>query len=589
VRYLLVMFRLRIGFISSIVSLAIVASCSGYQQRRSSSNPFENFVEDYFQAAFEFSPTNAVGQGFHAYDGRIELRNEAAYQARLAGQQGFRLRLDRLMPQLQTANEKIDATMISNDIDSDLLQLQTLQSWRHNPMGYVGLPGSAIDAMMKRDFAPALQRLENATERLEGVPAILQAMRDNVSNPPKEFTDIAIQIAAGSVSYFKNDVAIWAKSSAGGDQDALARFTAANTAAIAAMEKAAAWLKDTLLPQSKGNFAIGADNFARQLLVEEMVDIPLARLLQIGEANLAKDAEQFVAVAKTINATQTPAEVMTHLSDEHPTAASLISDAKGTLAAAREFLISHHIVTLPTELPLSVEETPPYARNGTFASMDTPGAFETKATTAFYYVTPPEADWSDQQRDEHLRLYNPPVMKIITVHEAFPGHYTQFIYSKQFPTKARRLLGASSNVEGWAHYTEQMMIDEGFGDGDAKLRLAQLSEALLRDCRFIVGIKLHTEGWTVEQGAKFFHEACFQENANAFQEARRGAYNPTYLYYTLGKLQFLKLRDDVKAARAAKGQAFSLQEFHDSIMREGPLPLKLLRTILLPGDNSPSL
>ena len=177
-------------------------------------------------------------------------------------------------------------------------------------------------------------------------------------------------------------------------------------------------------------------------------------------------------------------------------------------------------------------------------------------------------------------------MDIITIHEAFPGHYIQFLNAKKYPTKVRKLYTCGTNVEGWAHYCEQMVVDEGYGNGDPKYRLAQLHEALLRDCRYVVGIKLHTAGWTVEQGKRFFVEEGFIEPEVGFQEARRGTYNPTYLYYTLGKLQILKLRADYKKA---KGADFNLQKFHDDFVRQGGLPIKLIRRIMLPGDKGPSL
>jgi uncharacterized protein (DUF885 family) len=223
---------------------------------------------------------------------------------------------------------------------------------------------------------------------------------------------------------------------------------------------------------------------------------------------------------------------------------------------------------------------------GSFASMDTPGAYETKATEAYYYVTPPERDWDAKHVEEHLRAYNRAASAVITVHEAFPGHYLQFIYAKQFPTKTRKLLAASSNSEGWAHYSEQMMVEEGFGGGDPKIHLAQLSAALLRDCRYVVGIQLHTRGMSVEDGAKCFIDQAFQEPANAYEESRRGAYNPTYLYYTLGKLQIYKLREDYQRAM---GEKYTLQGFHDAFVKQGPLPIKLLRQVLLPGDTTPTL
>jgi uncharacterized protein (DUF885 family) len=288
-----------------------------------------------------------------------------------------------------------------------------------------------------------------------------------------------------------------------------------------------------------------------------------------------------VETAKQIDPVKPPAEVMKLISEDHPIEADLIPFARRTVEGVYQFILDKKIISVPSKVRPIVTETPPYARSGTFASMDTPGPYEKKAPEAFYYITPPEKGWSPQHRQEHLRLFNAPVMDMITIHEAYPGHYVQFLYAKQFPTKTRKLTFASSNAEGWAHYAEQMMVEEGFGGGDPKIRLAQLSEALLRDCRYIVGISLHTRGMTVEEGAKFFAQKGFQEAANAYEEARRGAYNPTYLYYTLGKLQIYKLREDYKMA---KGVKYSLQAFHDDFVRQGSIPIKLVRRILLPGS-----
>jgi hypothetical protein len=453
-------------------------------------------------------------------------------------------------------------------------------------MNYVSLPGAAVDNLMKRNFAPPADRLRSIVSRLKGVPAMIAAMKRNIDNPPHEFTDLSFRMAHGSVGFFRNEIANWAKDAAGGDTGLLQEFNAANGAAADALDDAANWLEKTLLPVSKGKYAIGPENFARKLLYEEMVDTPVDRLLAIGEENLEKDYNAFIETARRIDPSRKPADVMKSLSNEHPTEASLIPDAKETVEGIVQFIRDKKVISIPSEVRPTITETPPYARSGTFASMDTPGPYETRATEAFYYVTPPEKDWDARHKEEHLRVYNPPVMNIITVHEAYPGHYIQFLNAKQFPTKTRKLVACGTNAEGWAHYSEQMVLEEGFGNGDPRLRLAQLEEALLRDARYIVGIKLHTAGWTVEQGAQFFEEKAFQEPANAYEEARRGAYNPTYLYYTLGKLQIYKLREDYRKAR---GSSYTLQGFHDEFVRQGSIPIKVIRRILLPGDHGLAL
>ena len=542
---------------------------------------FLGVEEEYWKLWLQANPSIATGAGVHDYDAMLEDYSAAAIQAREAELARTLDRLQRLRG--MTAGEVLDGEIIRSAIRAEILESQEVQSWKRNPMMYVGTPGGAIDGLMKRDFAPKKKRLELVVSRLVEVPRMMASMKANVTNPPREFTDLAIRMASGSVGFYKESVAAWAKDAAGGDPRLLGWFGKANAEAIAAMEDAAKWLKADLLPRSKGSFAIGAELFAKKLKYEEMVDTSLDRLLAIGEANLAKDYKAFVETARLISPKKTPAQVMADISNDHPTEADLIPATRRTLAGIRQFLVDKKIIDLPNELFPKVEETPPYARSGSFASMDTPGAYETKATEAFYYVTPPEKEWDAKHKEEHLRLYNKPVMDIITVHEVFPGHFTQFIFANQFPTKTRKLYSSSSNAEGWAHYAEQMMVEEGFGNRDPKLKLAQLSEALLRDCRYVVGIKLHTQGMTVAEGAKVFVEKGFQEPANAYEEARRGAYNPTYLYYTLGKLQVYKLREDY---RKAKGTAFNLARFHADFVKQGAIPIKLIRRILLGAEGA---
>lgn len=582
---------LRIARTSALVfSIAAIAACnesgtgSATDATAAVSTPFGRFADVYFDSLFASQPSYGTSAGFHQYDDKVEDLSAAAVGRRIVTLHGFQSQLDSLKAGAMTPDDSIDAAMIDGAIKSELQQLEELQVWKTNPMFYVGTPGNAVDLLMKRNFAPPAERLKSLTTRLRGVPKMIAAMKANVSNPAKEFTDLAIRIAGGSVGFFRNDVATWAKGAAGSDSAALKAFSAANDSAAAALDDAAKWLKSDLLPRSKGGYAIGSKAFSDKLLYDEMVDIPLDRLLALGEANLERDYKAFVATAQEVAPGKTPAEAMASIEAEHPPVDSLISAAKATIEGSRQFLIDKKIVDVPSEVRPTIMETPPYARSGSFASMDTPGAYEAKATEAFYYVTPPEKDWDRNHVEEHMRLFNPSVMNIITVHEAYPGHYLQFLYGKQFPTKTRKLLYASSNAEGWAHYAEQMMIEEGFGNRDPKTRLAQLSEALLRDCRWVVGIREHTMGMSVDEGAKkYFVDKCFQTPANAYEEARRGAYNPTYLYYTLGKLQIYKLRSDYQKA---KGSAYTLRDFHNEFVRQGSLPIKLIRRIMLPGDTT---
>ncbi|MBC8165955.1 MAG: DUF885 domain-containing protein, partial [Bryobacteraceae bacterium] len=405
-------------------------------------------------------------------------------------------------------------------------------------------------------------------------------------DPPREFTDLSIRIIRGSVPFFRDTMPEWAKTAAGSDTTLIQEFSDANRKVVGALEVIAEHLQQNVIPLSSGKYAIGANSFSKKLQYEEMVDTPLDKLLEIGEARLDQDYRAFIETAKIVAPGRSPSEAVNVLNSDHPTEGNLMQYASATLESVRKFVVDHKIVSIPSEDRAKVMPTPPYARSGSFASMDTPGPYESSAREAFYYVTPTEADWTPQHKAEHLKLYNRSVMDLITIHEAYPGHFVQFLYAKQFPTKTRKLTACGTNAEGWAHYTEQMMVEEGFGNKDPKIRLAQLAEALVRDARYVAGIKLHTAGWTVAEATKLFVDKAFMEQANAFEEARRGTYNPTYLYYTLGKLQIYKLREDYKRV---KGSSYSLGQFHSEFVKQGAIPIPMIRRILLPGDNSPGL
>jgi uncharacterized protein (DUF885 family) len=564
------------------IRIAIAAVCTAFflpaASLRAAAAPdvgFSRFVDEYFDARFDFSPTDGTSAGLHQYDTKMPDRSRTRIERRIGELKSELSKLTAFDRARLSFDDGIDAAALEGAIRSELLTLETLRPWENNPMSYAGVTGAAVDSLIKRDFAPASERLRSVTARIRAVPQICEVAKANVKNPPKEFTTIAIGMAKGSAGFLEGGLATWARDAAAGHPELEASFRDANTKAVRAVRDFAAWLEKDLLPRSHGAYAIGAANFAAKLKYDEMVDAPLSEILARGEANLAKDYAAFVDTARKIDPSRRPAEVMKSLSDDHPTAEELIPFVAKRLEAARQFLVDKRIVTIPSEVRPKVVETPPFARIGSFASMDTPGAYETKATEAYYYVTPVEPEWDANHREEHLRLYNATSVSMFNVHEVWPGHYLQFLNAPKFATRTRKLLFCGTNAEGWAHYAEQMMVDEGFGDGDPKIRLAQLQSALLRDCRYVVGIKLHTQGMTVEDGAKVFVEKGFQEPANGFAEARRGAFNPTYLYYTLGKLEIQKLRDDYRSRTGA-----SLREFHDAFVALGGLPIPLVRRLI---------
>ncbi|HEY0098588.1 MAG TPA: DUF885 family protein, partial [Pyrinomonadaceae bacterium] len=394
----------------------------------------------------------------------------------------------------------------------------------------------------------------------------------------------AIAQVDGSIDYFRTVVPQMFERAGGGRLPAARRaeFEATNASVVSALASFRDWLRAELLPRSNGDYAIGAENYRRKLLYEEMVETPLARLINEGERELRRTQNEMREVAEEIARGRDVLSVIRSLGREHPSGDGLVGETRAELDRIRAFVRTQNILTPPARENLQVAETPAYARSTSFASMDTPGAFERVATEAYYYVTPPDPAWDARRREEHLSFYNRYSLPIVSIHEVYPGHYYQLLAARQTASRVRAVFGSASFIEGWAHYSEQMMLEEGFGGNNPKLRLAQLQAALSRLCRYLVGLKMHTQGMTYEQGTEFFMREGYMERANAEREARRGTLDPTYLVYTLGKMEILKLRE---AYRERTGASFRLGEFHDRLLAYGSPPVRILRMALL-GDAS---
>jgi uncharacterized protein (DUF885 family) len=338
------------------------------------------------------------------------------------------------------------------------------------------------------------------------------------------------------------------------------------------------------------HYALGRDRCIKLLDYGEMVVLPPERLLDLGMEELKRKQKVFEETAKQIDPARKAIDVFKEIQKDHPTAQNLIPDTAKDLEMIRQFVLDHKIITIPSNVRAHVAETPQFMRATSFASMDTPGPFETKATEAFYYVTPVESNWPAAQQEEWLTAFNYYTTDIVSIHEAYPGHYIQFLcLNASRATKLEKIFNSYAFTEGWAHYTEQMMVDEGFGkdstgkDGSrgAKYLLAQTDEALLRICRLCVSIRMHCQNMSVDEATKFFQENAYYEEKPARQEAIRGTFDPEYLYYTLGKLQIFKLREDYRQQEGAK---FSLRKFHDEMLRHGSPPIRLLREVLLQNE-----
>jgi uncharacterized protein (DUF885 family) len=545
---------------------------------------FAKLADRYFtDAVFRFDPVSATSAGFHRYDSLLPSGARTEIDEEIAVLKKVLAEVRQFDPKGLSATAADDRELVLSQIQGTLLELEQIRPWENNPDTYSSGTSNAIFVIMSRSFAPPAERLKAAIARERLIPRVLESARQNLENPPKIYTEVALEQLPGIVSFFEKDVPLAFGQVT--DKALLADFRKSNRGVIDALNSYAQYLKTDVLPRSKGDFRIGAENYRKKLLYDEMVDTPLDRLLEIGFENLRHNQAEFQRVAAQIDAKRSAAEILHDLEKDHPAPDNLLDTFRGVLGGLKEFITEHHIVTIPSPVLPILQETPPFERALTTASMDTPGPYESVAKEAFFNVTLPEANWPKEQVEEHMEGFNRGTVISTAVHEVYPGHYTQFLWIKQAPTQVRKLIGCSSNAEGWAHYTEQMMLDEGYGSGDLKLRLGQLQDALLRNARYIVGIEMHTGRMTYEQGIDFFVKEGYQTRANGERETKRGTSDPTYLYYTLGKLQILKLREDYKKL---KGDKFTLQEFHDSLLKQGYPPLKIARRALL-GDDSPVL
>lgn len=550
---------------------------------------FDRLTEEFLAGYLAARPMQAVSLGLHRYDGQLGDFSRVAVEAERRRLHEFDARLavvpaDRLNP-----SHQLDLRLLILAVRQSLFSIEEAGDYDRNPMTYAG--ALDVNVYLKRDFAPLAERLRSIVAVEKQASALFAAARANLVDPlPRPKVTLAITIARGAADFLANDLVAAVRSVGDQDPTLLAEFRDVNTAAIYELSSYATYLEEERLPKSTAEFALGPERYQRFLAVSEAVTLPPERILEIGLETLRREQAAFAAAARVIDPDKPAIEVFKAIQRDHPTAENLISDTKKNLGTIRQYLLDKQIITVPSEVRATVAETPTYLRATSFASMDTPGPFETKGAEAYYYVTPVEPHWPDQEKEEWLTAFNHYTSDVVSIHEAYPGHYVQFLHLNASPvSRVQKIFGSYAFIEGWAHYCEQMLLDDGFGSNNsgqppqdavtaAKFRLAQSDEALLRICRLCVSVMMHTQGMTVEEGAKFFQDNCYYEPKPAMQEAMRGTYDPGYLFYTLGKLQLLKLREDYKAQ---EGDGYTLKKFNDAVTDHGMPPVRFLREILL--------
>jgi uncharacterized protein (DUF885 family) len=541
------------------------------------SEPLAALADKYWTDRMIEQPDWATVLGIHDYDARLRDLSPATVQKNIANFVAWEKRLAAVDDKALPLEDAIDLQSLRLDVRSTLVWYQVTRQWQRQPRLYPSTAINSVYVIVKRSFASAEERLRSVIAREEQIPQLLRAARQNLTQVPRIGIELALEELPSNIEFLQKD-AVQAFAVVA-DPALKKRLATATDGAVRALGDYGEWLKRDLLPSAKPDFAIGRDAFVQKLAADEMIAEPLDDVLAAGEAELKRLHDAFIATAKQIDPKKSTEEVQQGVLANHPKQDTLIADVQARLAGLRTFLLDKGIVTVPSPVLPIVQESPPFMRAFTLASMDTPGPYEHRATEAYYNVTLPSPKMSATEAESYMRgAFSRPVIELTSIHEAYPGHYLQFQWMPKMRSKTRKLYSCSSNVEGWAHYTEQMMVDEGIGGGDPKVRLAQIEEALLRATRYVAGIRMHTRGMTLPEAVDLFVRVGMQSRPVAEMEAKRGTEDPTYLYYTWGKLQILKLRDQYKQKLGAQ---YSLRKFHDAFLAEGAIPLPLVRRALL--------
>ena len=525
------------------------------------------FLEDFFR----LNPDFAVYQGRHDFDGQLPDWSEAGLRARadlLTGAIARAKAFDTASLSKQDAFERDYLVAVAQ---GNLFWLTDADSPHRNPAFYIGSLDPNV--YITRHYADAPTRMRATLAFLRKVPAAAGQIRANLRMPmPLSFINFGKAGFEGFADYYAND----AKAAFADVQDPAlqAEFAQAADAAAQAMKQTADWIEAGRAGATQ-DFALGAERFSRMLAATEMVTTPLDQLEAIGEADLRRNQDALKAACASFAPGQDIPACMAKMNADKPEGGPVL-EARRQLPVLRDFVIARDLVTIPGTEQALVEESPPYNRQNS-AYIDPPGPYE-HGIPSVYYISPPDPSWSPEVQAAFIPGKKD--LLFTSIHEVMPGHFLQFLHANRSPSIFGRVFVGYAFAEGWAHYAEEMMWDAGFNEGDAETHVGQLSNALLRNCRFLSAIRLHSGRMTQDQSEQMFKDECYQDEGNARQQAARGTYDPAYLNYTLGKLMIRKLRDDWVAGHGGRA---GWKAFHDQFLSYGGPPVPLVRQQMMGG------
>ncbi len=572
---------MRIKLAASVAALALGGALMGCSPGASTGNgqtaaapaakpadDWAKFRDGFIEGWFRIDPANAVYQGRHDFDGGLGDWSAAG-----------------LKRQGDFLHQAIDKAAAFKDLKPDqaferdylvqvakgkLFWLEDADQPHTNPQWYVNA-GLDPNVYVARNYADAPTRMKALTAFLQKIPAAAGNIKANLKAPmPLSYVDFGKAAFDGFADYYSGDAV---KAFAGVKDDAAQKQLAdAAKAASAAMRDLGAWTEAQRATATQG-FALGADKFSRMVSATEGVDTPLAQLEAAGVADLKRNQAALAEACGKFAPNQTITACMAKMNANKPEGGP-VAEARRQIPTLRKFVVDHDLLTIPGTEQALVEESPPYNRQNS-AYIDPPGPFD-KGVPSVYYISPPDPSWTKAVQDAFVPGKDD--LLFTSVHEVMPGHFVQFLHANRSPSLFGRLFVGYAYAEGWAHYAEEMMWEAGLNNGDPQTHVGQISNALLRDCRYLSAIRMHARGMTQAQSFRMFVDECYQDEGNARQQAARGTYDPAYLNYTMGKLMIRKLRADWTATRGGRK---AWKAFHDQFLSYGGPPIPLVRQAMM--------
>jgi hypothetical protein len=573
----------RVVTLSAFVAAALIAGCKQKPEASAPATPapvaatasdsaaLDSAVDAFLTGAFQHNPVFAANAGKHEFDGKLPDYSPAGLKATADWLHAQRNAFAAFTDDKLDEKGRFQRDYVLAVIDGQLFWLEDSGFAYSNPAYYAGDLSPSM--YLTRPYAPLPQRMAAFVTYQEALPKALEQIKANFKLPlPASYIDLGVNSFGGFASFFKSDVpAIFAEVK----DDALqARFKASNAAAVKASQDLADWLK-AQKPQATQGFALGADKFSKMLHATELVDTPLAQLKAAGESDLQRNLDALKAACDQYAAGKSLSDCVAKVNEDKP-AGGAVEGARAQLAGLRQFIVDKDLVTIPGTEEAKVEEAPPFNR-WNFAYIEIPGPYE-KNLPSVYYIAPPDPTWPKAEQQAYIPGKS--VLLFTSAHEVWPGHFLQFLHANRAEWKFGQLFVGYAYAEGWAHYCEEMMFDAGLEGATPETHIGQLSEALLRDVRYLSAIGLHTGGMTMAQSEQMFKDKAFQDPGNARQQAARGTYDPAYLNYTLGKLMIMQLRDDWTKTHGGRA---GWKAFHDQFLSYGGPPIPLVRAQMLGG------